>query len=66
MSAPVFFPLSAPESSLTIAYRLFHHAWPVLVAQLLSMSMLIADTLITGRYGTLDLAAVAVGSGVYI
>ena len=30
------------------------------------MSMMIADTLIAGRYGTADLAAVAVGSGLYI
>ena len=63
---PSPFPVSAPDSSLVIARRLFHHAWPVLVAQLLSMSMMIADTVIAGRYGTLDLAAVAVGSGVYI
>lgn len=49
-----------------IARQLLHHAWPVLVAQLLSMSMMVADTLIAGRYGTADLAAVAVGSGLYI
>lgn len=30
------------------------------------MSMLIADTVIVGRYDTVDLAAVAVGSGIYI
>lgn len=65
-SHPAYSPLSTPDSSLAIARRLLHHAWPVLVAQLLSMSMMIADTVIVGRYGTLDLAAVAVGSGVYI
>ncbi|WP_332674994.1 MATE family efflux transporter [Aromatoleum sp.] len=58
--------MSAPDSPLVIARRLLHHAWPVLVAQLLSMSMMIADTIIAGRYGTLDLAAVAVGNGVYV
>ncbi len=58
--------MSAPDSPLVIARRLVHHAWPVLVAQLLSMSMMIADTIIAGRYGTLDLAAVAVGNGVYV
>jgi MATE family multidrug resistance protein len=58
--------VSAPDSPLVIARRLLHHAWPVLVAQLLSMSMIIADTVIVGRYGTLDLAAVAVGGGVYL
>jgi len=58
--------VSARESPAGIARRLLHHAWPVLVAQLLSMSMMVADTVIVGRYGTLDLAAVAVGSGLYI
>ncbi len=58
--------MSPPEAPGPIARRLVHHAWPVLVAQLLSMSMMVADTLIVGRYGTLDLAAVAVGSGLYI
>jgi MATE family multidrug resistance protein len=58
--------VSVRESSAGIARRLLHHAWPVLVAQLLSMSMMVADTVIVGRYGTLDLAAVAVGSGLYI
>lgn len=46
--------------------QLFHHAWPILIAQLLSMAMMIADTLIAGRYGTLDLAGVAIGSSFYI
>lgn len=55
-----------PEPVLQLAGRLFHHAWPVLVAQLLSMSMMVADTLIAGTYGTADLAAVAVGSGLYV
>lgn len=58
--------MSVPDSSSTIASRLIHHAWPVLVAQILSMSMLIADTMIVGRFSTVDLAAIAVGSGVYI
>ncbi|WP_248282057.1 MATE family efflux transporter [Parazoarcus communis] len=57
---------SAPTGFATIAGRLLHHAWPVLVAQLLSMSMMVADTVIAGRYGTADLAAVAIGSGLYI
>ncbi|WP_018991978.1 MATE family efflux transporter [Aromatoleum toluclasticum] len=57
---------SSPTSPSTIARQLLHHAWPVLVAQILSMSMMIADTVIVGRYSTVDLAAIAVGSGVYI
>jgi len=55
-----------PGSAGAIVRQLFHHAWPILVAQLLSMAMMIADTLIAGRYGTLDLAGVAIGSSFYI
>jgi multidrug resistance protein, MATE family len=58
--------MSAPESFSTVARRLFHHAWPVLVAQVLSIGMMVADTLIAGAYGTADLAAVAVGGGLYV
>lgn len=57
---------SAAVSLTTLGLRIAHHAWPVLVAQLLSMSMMVADTIIAGRYGTEDLAAVAIGSGLYI
>ena len=53
-------------SAGVIARQLLHHAWPVLVAQVLSMSMMIADTLIASRYGTTDLAAVAIGSSFYV
>lgn len=56
----------AGEDYRSIARRLLHHAWPVLVAQLLSMSMMVADTLIAGRHSTADLAAVAIGSGLYV
>ena len=56
-----------PPGSAAPSWRqLFHHAWPILIAQLLSMAMMIADTLIAGRYGTLDLAGVAIGSSFYI
>lgn len=41
------------------------NAWPVLVAQMVSIGMMVADTLIVGRYSTQHLAAVAVGSGLY-
>lgn len=58
--------MSPTEPFSTIARRLLHHAWPVLIAQLLSMGMMVADTVIAGRYGTVDLAAIAVGSGLYI
>jgi MATE family multidrug resistance protein len=41
-------------------------ALPVLVAQLASMGMMVIDTLLLGHYGALDLAAIAVGGGLYI
>ncbi len=59
-------PVSAPEPFRAIAGRLLHHAWPILIAQVLSMCMMVADTVIAGRHGTADLAAVAVGNGIYI
>ena len=63
MTALAIYP---PGSAGAIVRQLFHHAWPILIAQLLSMAMMIADTLIAGRYGTLDLAGVAIGSSFYI
>lgn len=51
----------------------FHHSraivdlsWPVLVAQFATMGMMITDTVLTGHYGTQDLAAIAIGSSIYI
>lgn len=46
--------------------QILHYAWPVLVAQILSMAMMTADTMITGYSSTEDMAALAVGSGIYI
>lgn len=42
------------------------HAAPMLVAQLASMGMMVIDTALLGHHGTEDLAAVAVGGGLYI
>jgi multidrug resistance protein, MATE family len=42
------------------------HAVPMLIAQLASMGMMVIDTALLGHYGTEDLAAVAVGGGIYI
>ena len=39
--------------------------WPVLVAQLAVMANNVIDTIMAGRYGTLDLAAVGIGSSIY-
>jgi multidrug resistance protein, MATE family len=40
-------------------------AWPVLVAQLAVMAHSVIDTLMAGRYGTDDLAAVGIGASIY-
>ena len=42
------------------------NAWPILVAQLVSVGMMVADTIIVGRFSTEHLAAVSVGSGIYV
>ncbi len=46
--------------------RIVALAWPLLIAQLAGIGMLMADTVILGHYGTVDLAALAVGSGIYV
>lgn len=45
---------------------ILQHAAPMLIAQLASMGMMVIDTALLGHYGTEDLAAVAVGGGIYI
>lgn len=42
------------------------HATPVLIAQLASMGVMVIDTVLLGHHATTDLAAVAVGGGIYI
>ena len=59
-------PARPPPATRAIVGQLLHHAWPILIAQLLSMTMMVADTVIAGRYGTADLAGVAIGSSYYI
>ncbi|MDR1462256.1 MAG: MATE family efflux transporter [Azoarcus sp.] len=54
--------LSTPRN---LARSILKNAWPVLVAQSISIGMMVVDTLIVGRYSTQHLAAVAVGSGLY-
>ncbi|MBL8393715.1 MAG: MATE family efflux transporter [Candidatus Accumulibacter sp.] len=51
----------AQQSRLILA-----HATPMLLAQLSSMGMMVIDTALLGHYGTDDLAAVAIGGGIYI
>lgn len=45
--------------------ELLRLAWPVLVAQLAVMANSVIDTMMAGRYATLDLAAVGLGSSIY-
>lgn len=46
--------------------RIGELTWPVLVAQLASISMMVIDTLLVGHHSTTDLAAVAIGSSLYV
>lgn len=39
-------------------------AWPLLIAQLMQMLMGVSDTIMAGRYDSLDMAAVAIGHSV--
>lgn len=58
--------MSLAVNTMGMLRAIASHASPVLVAQLASMSTTLVDTFITGRVSTLDLAAVGIGSGVYI
>lgn len=52
---------------LILAARgLIAHALPILVAQLASIGMMVIDTVVLGHVSSLDLAAVAIGSGIHI
>ena len=46
--------------------RLYRLAWPVLVAQLATISMMAIDTIVVGHAGTDNLAALAVGASIYV
>jgi MATE family multidrug resistance protein len=52
-------------SSPNFVRLIIKNAWPVLVAQLVSIGMMVVDTVVVGHYSTEHLAAVAVGSGIY-
>ncbi len=51
--------------SRSLVGELVRLGWPVLVAQLAVTANNVIDTVMAGRYGTLDLAAVGVGSSIY-
>lgn len=48
------------------ARQLLGHALPVFVAQLASIGMMVVDTVVLGHYSAADLAAVAIGGGIYV
>jgi len=58
---------SLPSPTLGGEIRLIAaQAWPILVAQLASMGLMLIDTVLLGHFGAEDLAAVAIGGGIYI
>jgi len=52
--------------SQPILRRVVHLAWPVLVAQMAVVGSGVIDTVMAGRLSPLDLAAVGVGTAIYI
>ena len=48
------------------ARGLIAHAFPILIAQLASIGMMVVDTAVLGHVSSLDLAAVAIGGGIQI
>lgn len=51
---------------LVAARGLLAHAFPILIAQLSSIGMMVVDTVVLGHVSPIDLAAVAIGGGIYI
>jgi MATE family, multidrug efflux pump len=51
--------------SRSLVRELVRLGWPVLIAQLAVMANSVIDTIMAGRYGTLDLAAVGIGASIY-
>jgi MATE family multidrug resistance protein len=49
-----------------IAADIARLAWPIWVAQIAIMANGVIDTVMAGRYGTLDLAGVGIGTSVYV
>jgi len=42
------------------------HAFPILIAQLASIGMMVVDTAVLGHVSSVDLAAVAIGGGIHV
>jgi MATE family multidrug resistance protein len=52
--------------SRTIAREMFRLGWPMFIAQIAVMLNGVIDTIMAGRYTTLDLAAIGIGNAIYI
>ena len=50
----------------TAARGLLAHAFPILIAQLSSIGMMVVDTAVLGHVSPLELAAVAIGGGIHV
>ncbi|RLJ68161.1 MATE family efflux transporter [Sulfurisoma sediminicola] len=50
----------------TLIRRLFHLAWPVLIAQIAVMANAVIDTLMAGHLSAEDLAGVGIGAAIYV
>jgi multidrug resistance protein, MATE family len=57
---------AAAPSRAALVRAIVDLAWPVLIAQLAAIGMMVADTVILGRHSTDELAAVAVGASLYV
>ncbi len=51
---------------LTAMRGLIAHAFPILIAQLASIGMMVVDTVVLGHVSAVDLAAVAIGGGIHV
>nr|MBL8411309.1 MATE family efflux transporter [Dechloromonas sp.] len=51
---------------LTAMRGLIAHAFPILIAQLASIGMMVVDTAVLGHVSPVDLAAVAIGGGIHV
>jgi len=51
---------------MTAVRGLLAHAFPILIAQLASIGMMVVDTAVLGHVSPLDLAAVAIGGGIHV
>lgn len=64
MSVPGY--ATMPPMLYSTARGLLAHALPILIAQLSSIGMMLVDTAVLGHVSSADLAAVAIGGGIYI